>query len=145
MSYKNLVITPPKYTNQDTTKNSQFYRGFSTVDPVRSNVTLFDAELIKQDLLNNFNIRKGERLMNPNFGTIIWDVIYEPLTYDLKDSIKEDITTILQNDPRVNILTVNVIEQDYGILLEITLNYVATNQTENISLKFDKTSSSVFQ
>jgi len=145
MAYKNLVITPPKYTNQDTSKNSQFYRGFSTVDATSSSVTLFDRELIKQDLLNNFNIRKGESLMNPNFGTIIWDVIYEPLTYELKDSLKEDITAILKNDPRVNILAVNVVEQDFGILLEITLNYVDTDQTENISLKFDKTSSSVFQ
>jgi phage baseplate assembly protein W len=145
MAYKNLVITPPKYTNQDTNKNSQFYRGFSTVDATSSSVTLFDRELIKQDLLNNFNIRKGESLMNPNFGTIIWDVIYEPLTYELKDSLKEDITAILKNDPRVNILTVNVVEQDFGILLEITLTYVDTDQTENISLKFDKTSNSVFQ
>lgn len=145
MAYKNLVITPPKYKNQDTSKNSQFYRGFSTVDATSSSVTLFDRELIKQDLLNNFNIRKGESLMNPTFGTIIWDVIYEPLTYELKDSLKEDITAILKNDPRVNILAVNVVEQDFGILLEITLNYVDTDQTENISLKFDKTSSSVFQ
>ena len=145
MAYKNLVITPPKYKNQDTGKNSQFYRGFSTVDATSSSVTLFDRELIKQDLLNHFNIKKGESLMNPTFGTIIWDVIYEPLTYELKDSLKEDITAILKNDPRVNILAVNVVEQDFGILLEITLNYVDTDQTENISLKFDKTSSSVFQ
>ena len=145
MAYKNLVITPPKYKNQDTSKNSQFYRGFSTVDATSSSVTLFDRELIKQDLLNHFNIKKGESLMNPTFGTIIWDVIYEPLTSELKDSLKEDITAILKNDPRVNILAVNVVEQDFGILLEITLNYVDTDQTENISLKFDKTSSSVFQ
>ena len=144
MSYKNLIITPPKYTNQDTKKNSQFYRGFSTVDASRNSVTLFDEELIKQDLLNNFNVRKGESLMDPNFGTIIWDVIYEPLTVLLKEQIIDNITSILKNDPRINVLSVNVIEKDFGILLEITLTYVSTDQTENISLTFDKNSSSVF-
>ena len=137
MAYKNKVITPPKYVNQDTLATSQFYRGFSTVNDTAS-VQLYDNDLIKQDLLNYFATRKGERLMNPTFGTIIWDLLYDPLTSDLKEAIKDDITQILSSDPRLNPLSVNVVEQDYGLLLEITVTYVDSNQSENMRLSFNK-------
>ena len=47
------------------------FKGFSTVDKIRAPYSLFDQELIKRDLLNEFHTRKGERLMKPNFGSII--------------------------------------------------------------------------
>ena len=65
------------------------YKGFSTISPDAENFALFDFDLIKQDLLNHFNIRQGERLMNPKFGTIIWDLLFEPLTEDIKFLITE--------------------------------------------------------
>jgi phage baseplate assembly protein W len=43
-----------------------------------------DAELVKQNLYNHFNVRKGEKLMQPNFGTIIWNMLFEPLTEETK-------------------------------------------------------------
>lgn len=137
MPYKNLVITPTKYTNQDTVKESQFYRGFSTVNNTDS-VNLFDQELIKQDLINHFNTRKGERLMNPDFGTIIWNLIYDPLTEDLKQDIKADVRAILLSDSRIQPIDVQIVEQDAGLLLEVTLVYANNNQTDNMKLSFDK-------
>jgi phage baseplate assembly protein W len=137
MPYKNIVITPPKVANITTVQTSQFYKGFSTVDS-SSGVKLYDFELVKQDLLNQFNTRKGERLMNPEFGTIIWDLIYEPLTPDLRQKISEDIDRIVQSDPRVTPIFVNVVEQNYGFLIELTLQFVNTNQSENIVLTFDR-------
>jgi phage baseplate assembly protein W len=137
MPYKNIVITPPKVANITTVQTSQFYKGFSTVDS-STGVKLYDFELVKQDLLNQFNTRKGERLMNPEFGTIIWDLIYEPLTPDLRQKISEDIDRIIQSDPRVVPIFVNIVEQNYGFLIELTLQFVNTNQSENIVLNFDK-------
>ena len=78
------------------------YRGFSTVGRNKK-YRLTDFELIKQDLINHFYIRKGEKLMNPNFGTIIWNVIHEPLTEDLKSVIISDIKSIAEYDPRISI------------------------------------------
>ena len=48
------------------------YKGFSTNNRSKK-FRVTDFELVKQDLINHFNIRKGEKLMNPNFGTIIWN------------------------------------------------------------------------
>jgi phage baseplate assembly protein W len=138
MAYKNIVITPPNLRNVTSQQVSQFYRGFSTVDNQSTSVKLFDQELIKQDILNQFNTRKGERLMNPEFGSIIWDLIYEPLTPSVKQQISTDIDRILASDPRVIPTAVNIVEQDYGFLLELTLTYKNLDVSDSMILSFDK-------
>lgn len=138
MAYKNIVITPANIKNISKNKTTQFYKGFSTVGDSVSNVKLYDFELIKQDLLNQFNTRKGERLMNPQFGSIIWDLIFEPLTVEVKQLIANDIDRILASDPRVTPTFVNIVEQDYGFLLELTLTYGGTDVSDSMILSFDK-------
>ena len=49
----------------------QTFKGFSSKAD-RSNYKLYDFELIKQDLINRLSVRKGERVENPEFGTIIY-------------------------------------------------------------------------
>jgi phage baseplate assembly protein W len=138
MAYKNIVITPANVQNYTSVKTSQFYKGFSTIDETSTNVKLYDHELIKQDLLNQFNTRKGERVMNPSFGSIIWDLIYEPLTPEVKQLISMDIDRILASDPRVTPSLVNIVEQDYGFLLELTLSYNGIDVSDSMVLSFDK-------
>ncbi len=112
------------------------YRGFSTVGRNRK-FRLTDFELVKQDLINHFYIRKGEKLMNPDFGPIIWNVVHEPLTEDLKSVIVTDIKAIASYDPRLSIDNVVVTEYDQGIQVELQLRYVQTNQTNLLNLQFD--------
>jgi len=112
------------------------YRGFSTVGRTRK-FRLTDFELVKQDLINHFYIRKGEKLMNPDFGTIIWNVVHEPLTEDLKSVIVTDIKAIASYDPRISIDNVVITEYDQGIQVELQLRYVQTNQTNLLNLQFD--------
>jgi len=112
------------------------YRGFSTVGRTRK-FRLVDFELIKQDLINHFHIRKGEKLMNPNFGTIIWNVLHEPLTDDLRSVITSDIKAIASYDPRLGIDNVIITEYEYGIQVELELRYIQTNQSSVMNLRFD--------
>ena len=112
------------------------YRGFSTVGRTRK-FRLTDFELVKQDLINHFYIRKGEKLMNPNFGTIIWNVVHEPLTEDLKSVIVTDIKAIAGYDPRISVDNVVITGYDQGIQIELQLRYVQTNQTNLLNLQFD--------
>jgi phage baseplate assembly protein W len=118
------------------------YRGFSTIGRTRK-YRLTDFELVKQDLINHFYIRKGEKLMNPNFGTIIWNVIHEPLTEDLKSVIISDIKSIAEYDPRISIDNVVITEFDQGIQVELQLRYVLTNQTNLLNLQFDNQNSTL--
>lgn len=112
------------------------YRGFSTINnSKRFRVT--DAALIKQDIVNHFNIRKGEKLMQPEFGTIIWGMLFEPLTDDLKNAVTKDITQIISYDPRVAVSNVQVLEMDYGLQIIVALNYANTNQVDSLLLNFN--------
>lgn len=113
------------------------YKGFSTVGRFKK-FRLTDVELIKQDLINHFHIRKGEKLMNPSFGTIIWNTLFEPLTDDIKNIIIEDIRTVASYDPRISVDNVVVTQYDYGLQIEVDLLYVTSNQTGTLLLNFNK-------
>jgi phage baseplate assembly protein W len=101
---------------------------------------LTDFELVKQDLYNHFNIRKGEKLMDPSFGTIIWGLLFEPLTDELKNAVSKDIKTIISYDPRLAVNTVTITQYDYGLQIELELTYIPTNQVQMMSVKFDQES-----
>lgn len=116
----------------------QSYKGFSTVSKNTDNYKLYDFYLIQQDILNNFNIRKGERLMNPPWGTIIWDLLFEQLTEDLKNLIVQDVNVILNNDPRVTATQVILTTYDTGLKLECLLTYLPYNISQKMRLNFDQ-------
>lgn len=118
------------------------YKGYSTINgKINGKVRLTDAELIKQDLINHFNIRRGEKLMNPDFGTIIWDSLYEPFTEQLKSQIIEDVTRVANSDPRLQVESILVDQFDNGLILELRLLYANTNMIETLKLTFDRTAS----
>ena len=116
-----------------------FYKGFSTLVPDKK-FRLTDMQLIKQDIINHFNIRKGEKLMNPNFGTIIWNVLHEPFTEELKSVITEDVKAIAKYDPRVAFENIVVTEYEHGLQIVISLRYLQTNESSSMSLQFDNES-----
>ena len=62
------------------------FKGFSS-RAEQQNFKLYDFEVAKQDLINRLSVRKGERVENPEFGTIIYDAIFEPFTEALKEAI----------------------------------------------------------
>ena len=117
---------------------SKYYRGISTVNPNNSNPVLYDIALIKQDIINHFHIRQGEKLSDPEFGTIIWDILFEPLTPALKDAVTQNITRIVNTDPRVKVKSVIVDQFESGIQVEIELEYLPYNISEKTKLTFDE-------
>lgn len=117
---------------------SRAYRGISTANPENSTNTLYDIALIKQDLINHFHIRQGEKLENPEFGTIIWDVLFEPLTENLKAAIIKNVTEIVNFDPRVSVSTINVTPYESGLQIECELTYLPYNISEQLQFKFDE-------
>ena len=84
----------------NTSSNGVTFKGFSS-RAERQNFKIYDFECAKQDLINRLSVRKGERVENPEFGTIIYDALFEPLTEDVKEAIIEDVTDNLNADPRI--------------------------------------------
>lgn len=115
------------------------YKGFSTYNRTKK-FRITDFELVKQDLINHFNIRKGEKVMNPDFGTVIWDTLFDPLDDDTKNTIMQDVKRIISYDPRVGAQNVIVTQFDRGIQIEIDLVYISTNQRSMLAIKFDRES-----
>jgi len=119
--------------------NNVTFKGFSS-RAERQNFKVYDFECAKQDLINRLSVRKGERVENPEFGTIIYDVLFEPFTDRIKQAVTEDITENLNADPRIATENIVVQEADHGILIQATLTYVPLNITEKLAFNFDENS-----
>jgi phage baseplate assembly protein W len=116
------------------------YKGFSSKEFSR-NYKLYDIDLVKQDLINHFYIRKGEKLENPDFGTIIWDMLFEPFTEDVKEMIAKDVETIINYDPRIAVNEVLIDTTDQGIRIQADVTYIPFNINERMTFDFDKNNS----
>ena len=135
-------ITVPSGVNQQPVTTNRAYKGTSTVNPNNNSKRLFDIGLIKQDLLNHFHIRQGEKLMNPEFGTVIWDAIHEPLTEDMKEVIAKNVTTVVNSDPRIVVSSIVIDSYESGIIIDVDLMYLPYNISEKLRLTFDEESGS---
>ncbi len=116
------------------------YKGFSSTN-IRGNFKLYDIDLVKQDLINHFYIRRGEKLENPAFGTIIWDMLFEQFTEEVKQLISNDVEAIINYDPRIVVNQVAIDATPQGIRIEADIVYVPFNVNERMTFDFDKKNS----
>lgn len=137
MAIKKLVIKPTTFTQNYGVQTAHVYKGFSSSKPSQ-NFKTYDIECVRTDIINQFNTRKGERVMNPKFGTIIWDAIFEPLTDATRSAIAADIREILNSEPRIITEEVKVDQYQSGILLELTVRYRTNNLSSVIKMSFDR-------
>ena len=133
--YKKITLPAANHTES---LRPKMYKGFSTVNTNTENYNLYDFELIKQDLFNHFYTRQGERLMQPTFGTVIWDLLFEPLTEELKALVVQNVNTIINYDPRIRAQNVIVTAYESGIQIECNLTYMPYNISQNLKLRFDQ-------
>ena len=124
-------------TSKNLSNSSVTFKGFSS-RAERQNFKVYDFECVKQDLINRLSVRKGERVENPEFGTIIYDCLFEPLTESLREQILEDITANLNADPRIATEEIQVTEVDHGIGIQATIKYVPLDITEKLQFTFDE-------
>ena len=111
--------------------------GFST-QGLRKKFTLVDEELIKQDLINAFNIRQGELVGRPDVGTAVWDFLFESQTLETETAIIQEIQRVAGGDPRLKISGVEVYPQLNGILIQVQIQFVPSTTVERLSLFFDQ-------
>jgi phage baseplate assembly protein W len=122
---------------------SKTYKGFSTVSTNSLSFALYDLDLIKQDLLNHFHIRLGEMLERPTFGTVIWDKLFEPMTEQLREIIKNDVNRIIAFEPRVVAKKIEISQEydkssrGHGLKIECQLEYLPYHIIDTMRIKFD--------
>ena len=90
---------------------------------------------------------KGERVMQPDFGSRLRELLFEQYTEDLTERIREEIGEAMSTWlPYINIAKVDIIQDETNsnqtkIDLDFSLNY-EPNRFESITLNFDATSES---
>lgn len=134
--YKTKSVATQSATVQSNVQSFK-YKGFNSANSANG-FKLYDIDLVKQDLINHFYIRKGEKLENPSFGTIIWDMIFEQFTEEVKGLIAQDVEDIINYDPRIAVNDVLVDSTDQGIRIEADITYLPFNVNEKMSFSFDR-------
>ena len=119
------------------------FRGYSSIGTSFLSPTRYDLDLARQDLLNHFNTRKGERIMLPEFGSIVWDMLFEPLDDKTIRLIDEDVRRIIKNDPRWEIQSVAISESPNTLNIEVIVTYLPSSETVNLPLTYDKGTNTV--
>jgi len=113
------------------------YIGFNTIGQYKK-FTKTDFELIKRDLLNAFNIRYGEKVGRPGYGTKIWTFMFEPQIPDTQAAIKQEIQRVVDQDPRVYAVSVETVPQDTGLLVDLAVQLAATGSVDSLRIFFDE-------
>ncbi len=84
----------------------------------------------------------GERVMQPDFGCNMEELIFEPLDATMKTYMKDKVfTAILYHEPRIDLLDVifhDEQEREGMILIEIIYSVRGTNSRKNIVYPFYK-------
>lgn len=114
------------------------FRGYSSIGTSFLSPVRFDLDLARQDLLNHFNTRKGERIMLPNFGSIVWDMLFEPLDDITINLIDADVRAIIKNDPRWSIQSIAISEGPNALNIEVVVIYLPSEETVTLPLTYDK-------
>lgn len=85
---------------------------------------LTNKELAKHDILTNFNIDKGECDWDPDFGTNIHKKMFDKKVERNKEEIVNDITKVIEDDPRVQLESINTVEEEKGWTFYCSISYL---------------------
>lgn len=114
--------------------NRTYFTGFASGV---SDKSVHDYELIIQDLLNHIYTRKGERLLYPEYGSIIWDLIFELKSVSVENQIRNDLITIIESEPRVKLQDLKIISEENGYSADITLYFNSFNVAKKLQIDFN--------
>lgn len=98
---------------------------------------LTDQNLVVRDFLNALNIRQGEKVGQPQYGTTLWNFVFEPNTQDVAFALEKELRRVASLDPRIALDFVRTYPQDNGILVEVQMAVVPFNQAALLSVFFN--------
>ena len=106
--------------------------------PRSSKFQLTDEQLVIQDLINAFNIPQGSKPGNPEYGTTLWSMIFEPNTADTQSQIEYEVRRIISQDPRLIVNTIEITPNENSIRLDIELAILPNNVVQELTVMFDQ-------
>jgi len=136
---KRLACQPKKHLSYNINTIMATFLGFSTYGKRTGTRTLEDKALAVRDLLNHFYTRRGERLGEPEFGSILPELVFEPLDQIVIDAADEDVRRIISLDPRWNLIDYQLTTGDQSITITVQLSYIPDLSQEDLLLEYTGT------
>jgi phage baseplate assembly protein W len=122
-------------------KMPEVYSDFTTafsVNPFNGNLArVTNDKAITQSLRNLIMTNYGERFFQPEVGSNVNKILFEPNDIIAQEDLQYHITqTITQNEPRVNLVQVvvqpNVVQN--SIAVNIVYSIINTQQVQNLNI-----------
>jgi len=110
--------------------------GFNTQNQFKK-FTLTDADLVKRDFVNALNIKQGTLPGRPQYGTVIWDNLFENQGNQVTTAIENELQRVGGGDPRLQIISTEIFPQENGILLQVEIQIVPSTESERLRIFFD--------
>lgn len=124
------------YIQQSIKTNVPYFVGFNTINQSSPPYSLTNIDIVKRDILNQFATPLGSRVMLPNFGTRIFEMLFDPFDEFTKNAIIEDAVRVVQSDPRVSLQQINVFQQDQTLNVIMMLNFIPEAITDSLFATF---------
>lgn len=102
--------------------------------------TFSTKEQIKYNMINLILTSKGERVNNPRFGTNLRSSLFEQITKNTIENIKEDIIGSVETYiPEVEIEQIEITQDSNPntMLVEIEYKILISGQTDSITVNFE--------
>jgi phage baseplate assembly protein W len=99
---------------------------------VRSNI-----DAINGSIMNIIKTKKGERVFQPDFGSTIYNSLFEPMNSQTRIVLEAQIENALnQHEPRININEIKVVAKPDENGYEVYISYVPNNEKTLAELEF---------
>jgi phage baseplate assembly protein W len=115
-----------------------YFVGFNTVGQSRPPYSLTNIELVKRDINNQFATPMGSRVMLPTYGTKIYSYLFDPFDEYTKNSIIQDATRVVQSDPRVSLVSIDVFQEDQALTVAMILKFQPESVTDSLFVTFSQ-------
>jgi len=116
----------------------KFYKGFTTrnYEDKGGSFDVYNVKCIEEDLMNEIFTERGTRIYMPTYGTRIPILIFEPNDAETMDVIREDITNVMSNDPRVIMQSIAIeqIPESYAIIAVVKITYIEFSVTSDLQI-----------
>jgi len=98
-----------------------------------------DQNLVIQDFINALNIKRGEKVGQPTYGTTLWNFVFEPNTPDMQFALETEIRRVASSDPRIVLDYVKAFPKENGILIEVQMGIQPYEQALVLSVFLNST------
>lgn len=105
--------------------------------PFKLNYTTSDQ--LKSNVITYFSTKKGERFLNPNYGSNISNYLFEQITDNtvgnIEQLIKDELTL---NFPQISLKSIEVLQSIDEQQIVVSLNYsVFNNEEDTLEINFN--------